>query len=182
MKKNQLIILIVLLTALGVYFRLAPHPANFTPLGALALISGVYLPKKWSVIFPLALLFFTDLFLGFYAWPVMLTVYACFALTALAGLYLRRKKNFLLVITSSLAMSLLFFLATNFAVWAASNWYPRSMDGLILSYTLAVPFFRNSLLGDLFFTGVLFGLLELARFLLRQKFWLKKCFFLHNRG
>ncbi|MFA6304226.1 MAG: DUF6580 family putative transport protein [Patescibacteria group bacterium] len=172
MKKIHVIILIVVLAALGIYLRLSPHPANFAPIGAIALFAGVYLPKKWAIILPLGIMLLTDLFLGFYEWQTMLTVYGCLALTFWVGVKIKNHKNFLTVASATMATSIIFFMATNFAVWAFSDWYPHNATGLVLNYYLAIPFFRNSLLSDLFFTGFLFGSFEMARYLavsIRQK-------------
>ncbi|MFA4818191.1 MAG: DUF6580 family putative transport protein, partial [Parcubacteria group bacterium] len=67
------------------------------------------------------------------------------------------------------ASSITFFLVTNFAVWAFFDWYPHTWAGLITNFTLALPFFRNTLLGDVFYTGVLFGAYELALYLAARR-------------
>lgn len=162
MNKTKLIVVLMLLFLIGCYIRLTPHPANFTPLGAIALFAGVYLPKKWAVILPVVIMFFTDIFLGFYDWRLIMVVYSCFILIGLAGLLIRKQKNILTILTAALGSSLFFFIATNLAVWLFSNWYPHNFSGLMLNYALAIPFFRNSLMGDLFFTGVIFGIYELV--------------------
>lgn len=163
MKKIQLLITLIILFCLSVFVRLAPHPVNFTPVAAVALFSGVYLPKKWSMVLPLLIMFSSDIFLGFYDWRLMAVVYSCFLLIALIGWLAKKNKNILTILTASLGMSVFFFLATNLAVWVFSTWYPHNLGGLMLNYYLAVPFFRNTLLGDLFFTAVFFGAYELIR-------------------
>jgi len=163
MNKKHLVLLIIFLAALGIYYRLTPHPANFSPIGAIALFSGVYLTKKWSIVLPLGIMLFTDLFLGFYEWQTMLAVYGCLALSFWLGSKLRANKNFINLASSGLAMSVVFFVITNLAVWAFSSWYPHNWSGLLLNYTLAIPFFRNSLLGDVFFMSALFGGYEFFR-------------------
>ncbi|PIT90539.1 MAG: hypothetical protein COU22_01570 [Candidatus Komeilibacteria bacterium CG10_big_fil_rev_8_21_14_0_10_41_13] len=163
MKKINLIVILAILFGLALYIRLTPHPANFTPLAAVSLFAGVYLPKKWALSLPISILFISDLFLGFYDWRLASVVYACFILTALMGIYLKNRKNVLTVLSAALGSALVFFLVTNFAVWALSSWYPHTFSGLMLNYTLAVPFFRNTLMGNLFFTGVLFGAYELVK-------------------
>lgn len=167
-KRNKYLIIAAALVLFGFSARLFDHPANFAPIAAMALFSGVYLPRKFAFIVPALAMFLSDLFIGFYQWQIMLTVYGSFLLAGLIGLYLRKNKKIGAVIAGSLAASILFFLITNFTVWFF--YYERSWAGLYLAYTLAIPFFRNTMLGDLFFTGVLFGSYELVYWLAREKF------------
>lgn len=149
------IILGIVLVILGASARLLPHPANFVPLGAIAIFSGLFLPRKLALWLPLAALFASDLLLGFYTWQVMLTVYLSFLLTTVLATKISPK--FASVTGLTLASSIFFFLTTNAAVWAFGTMYTHDLSGLIQSYTMALPFFRNSLMGDLFFTGILVG-------------------------
>ncbi|MFH1867110.1 MAG: DUF6580 family putative transport protein [Patescibacteria group bacterium] len=160
MKRNLLIsIILIVLVVIG---RLIPHVWNFTPVVAVTLLAGAVLPRWWAVGVPVVAMFISDLIIGFYHMPIMLTVYGSFAFVALLGYWL---KNFSphRIVMGSLASSTFFFLTTNFAVWAASTWYPKTVDGLLLSYSLGLPFFRNMMIGDLFFSGVVFGLWVLLR-------------------
>lgn len=159
MKKN--LVLAIILIAFIVVGRLMPHMWNATPVAAAALLAGVILPRKWAFVVPVLGMLLGDLIIGFYHVPVMLTVYASFALMTFVGAWLQKIQPHRLVL-ASLAGSTFFFLTTNFAVWATGAWYPKTIDGLILCYTLAVPFFRNMALGDLMFTGAMFGALALA--------------------
>ncbi len=153
------------LAAVAVLSRLVPHPANFTAMGAVALFSTTYLPRRWGIFFPLAILFLTDLALGFYEPLVMLGVYGSFAIVGAIGWYIRKNKKPATVFLSALSASIIFFIVTNFAVWAFTPWYPKTGEGLFTAYALAIPFFRNMLLGDLIYTVVLFGAFEFgARF------------------
>lgn len=159
----------LLLIILGVSSRLLPHPDNFAPITAIALFGGVYLPKKYAFIIPLAALFVSDLFLGFYG-QTMLFVYASFIISGLMGLMIRNSKNFFTVATTTLTASVLFYLITNFGVWVDPlSSYTKDFNGLIQSYIAAIPFFRNTLMGDLFFTGILFVSYELS-YSLSKKF------------
>ncbi|OHA72448.1 MAG: hypothetical protein A3A27_01900, partial [Candidatus Wildermuthbacteria bacterium RIFCSPLOWO2_01_FULL_47_18] len=144
--------------------RLLPHLPNFTPIGALALFAGAYLARKhwWGLLLPLFIMFVSDLFIGFYDVKLMAVVYGSFLLYAFIGRVLP-KQNSLLVFGGALGGAVFFYLATNFAVWMFSPWYVKSVEGLMLSYTLALPFFRATLFGDLFFTGVFFGAFEFAK-------------------
>jgi hypothetical protein len=87
----------------------------------------------------------------------MLYVYAGIALTVVIGFGLRQNPRVMPAIVASLMASTLFFLLTNFGAWATSGIYPQTIEGLSMAYTAGIPFFRNSLLGDLFFTAVIFG-------------------------
>ena len=149
-----------ILITLGIAARFLPHPANFAPIGAIAIFSGLYLPKKWGVILPLGAMFFSDIFIGFYALPIMLSVYAGFALMALLGLMVRKNKKLSTALSGAILGSVIFYLMTNGAVWAFGSLYPHTAAGLLQSYFMAIPFFRNSLLGDLFYTGALVGAYE----------------------
>ena len=161
------LVLIILGAAL---FRLMPHPPNVTPIAAMALFAGAYLPsKRLALIVPLAALLLSDLLLGFH--NTMLYVYAGMALTVATGLLLRGRPRVMPAIAASLVASTIFFLLTNFGAWATSGIYPQTVEGLSMAYTAGIPFFRNSLLGDLLFTALLFGgfqALERMRPALRQ--------------
>jgi len=150
----------LILITLGIAARFLPHPANFAPIGAIAIFSGLYLPKKWALILPLAAMFFSDLFIGFYAWPIMLSVYSGFIIMGLIGLAVRKNKKLSTILGGTILGSVIFYLLTNGAVWAFGSLYPPTAAGLLQSYYMAIPFFRNSLLGDLFYTGILVGAYE----------------------
>lgn len=159
----------IILITLGIVARFLPHPANFAPIGAIAIFSGIYLPKKWAVVLPLAAMFFSDLFIGFYALPIMLSVYVSFIIMGLIGLAIRKNKKLSTVLGGTILGSVIFYLVTNGAVWAFGNWYGHNLSGLINCYAMAIPFFRNSLLGDLFYTGVLAGVYEASLALLYRE-------------
>lgn len=149
------------LILLGITARLFPHPANVAPIAAVAIFAGLYLPKRWALVIPLIALFVSDLVIGFYDLRIMLTVYGSFAITGYIGMRVREKKNVRRIIGGTLLGSVIFYLATNAAVWGFGTLYPHTLFGLIESYVMALPFFRNSIVGDLFFTGILVGSMEL---------------------
>ncbi|OGY22704.1 MAG: hypothetical protein A2126_03860 [Candidatus Woykebacteria bacterium GWB1_45_5] len=153
---NPLLIIFVAAT-----LRLIPHPPNFAPIAAMALFGGSYLDRSYALLIPIIALFLSDLIIGFYSPLVMISVYSSFILAGLIGLWLKKRKSPRTVVLAATASSVLFFLITNFAVWLG-GWYPRSLAGLMESYTLALPFFRNTILGDLFYTGVFFSGYELV--------------------
>ncbi|MBI3273882.1 MAG: hypothetical protein HYZ69_01945 [Candidatus Colwellbacteria bacterium] len=160
--KKYITPIIVILSILAVFLRLLPHMPNFAPIGALALFIGLYsMRKSWSLI-PLASMFVSDIFIGFYDFKIMAVVYLSFLAYAAIGRMVRNNKSFLTVVSGTFSAALLFYLTTNFAVWSFGSWYPHTFSGLTSSYEMALPFFRNSLLGDLFYIGIFAGSYELA--------------------
>lgn len=153
----------------AIILRLLPHPPNFAPIAAIALFGGTYLGKKYALLVPLAAMIVSDYFIGFYDLKLMLAVYGSFLLIGLLGLWLKQHKSVRNITGVTLLGSILFFIITNFAVWAFSSWYPHNFTGLWQCYVLALPFFRNTLLGDLFYVSVLFGAYEFALYLVRNK-------------
>jgi hypothetical protein len=165
-EKRTRLALVGSLIVSGAAARLLPHPANVTPVTAMALLGGAALEGAWAYAVPLGILALSDLFLGFHS--TMLFVYAGFLLTARLGRGLREAGAGKLA-ASSAASSVTFFALTNFGVWAAAGLYPRTGAGLAACYAAAVPFFRNALLGDLAWTFALFGAVRLAeRFTARE--------------
>lgn len=136
--------------------RLIPHPPNVTSIAAIALFGGAYFSDKWfAFVVPLSALFLSDLFIGFY--PHMEFVYVSFALVVCIGIWLQKRRTILAVGGATFASSLLFFLMTNFGVWYFQSLYPKTLDGLLSCYVAGLPFFENSVQGDLIFSAVLFG-------------------------
>ncbi len=161
-KKN--LVLIAAIIALAAASRLMKHPPNFTPIAAISLFGGWYFTKKYFVVIPLAAMFLSDIFIGFYDWRLTAVVYFGIALTFAIGWLLKKNANWRKVILGSLAGSIIFFIITNFAVWALYQWYPHTWTGLVNCFAMAIPFFKNSLAGDLFYSVVLFGVYELVWF------------------
>lgn len=136
--------------------RLVPHPPNFTPIAAMALFSGAYLSQRGlAFVAPLLALLVSDLVLGFHS--LMWLVYASVALVVCLGWFLQSNRSPVRVTLAALAGSVTFYLITNFGVWAFGDMYPKTAAGLAACYVAALPFFQNSLGGDLFFTALLFG-------------------------
>ncbi|RMG39064.1 MAG: hypothetical protein D6725_06060 [Planctomycetota bacterium] len=152
--------------------RLLPHPPNVAPVAALALFGGACFSRLWmAVLVTLGSMIFSDavLYATVYRSFVesaagiaasVLPVYGAFLLTIVVGRWLCRPRTWPRIASASVAASLLFFVITNFFVWYGSRAYPQTWAGLWACYVAALPFLRNSLLGDLFFTVVLFGLAE----------------------
>ncbi len=167
---KQNLLIAALLILFGVAMRFIDHPVNFAPIAAIALFSAVYLPKKIALFVPIIAMLLSDLFLGFYEWQVMFAVYGSFLIAGAFGFYIRKNKKIGTVIAGSLFASIIFFVLTNLAIWLFSGYYEHTMTGLLYCYTLAVPFFRNTMLGDLFFVGVLFGSYEFVCLAVKNKF------------
>lgn len=165
---------VLFLIGLGVMARFLPHPPNFVPIAALALFGGVYLPRKLAFVTPLAAMLISDIFIGFYDVLVMISVYFSFLLVAALGLWLRKHKKWYTVGGSATVSALLFFIITNFAVWVFTPWYSKTVAGIIQCYLLALPFFRNTLLSDLFYTFSFFGIYELANLWFKQRFTIRQ--------
>lgn len=141
--------------------RIIPHPPNVTPIAALALFGGAqFLDKRLAFLVPFAALFLSDLVMGLHS--QMPIVYAGFALVVCIGFALRGRLRALPVAAATLAGSVVFFLVSNFGVWATGGWYAKTFAGLVACYAAGIPFFRNSLLGDAFYAAVLFGAFALA--------------------
>ncbi len=149
------------LTVAGIIFaaaaaRLVPHPWNFTPVAAIALFGGAsFTTKRQAFFVPLAALFVSDLVIGLH--NTMLFVYAGFSVSVVLGLWLRRLRSVLSISACALLSSCLFFLLTNFGVWMVGGLYPRTFSGLAACFIAALPFFTNTVLGDLIYTALLFG-------------------------
>jgi len=165
MSNKTKIIIAVAIILLAAASRLIKHPFNFTPIVAMSIFAGCYLKKYWAVFLPLAAMLVSDYFIGFYDWQVMASVYVSVAAAFGIGWLLSKRFKWYNVALSALASSVLFFILTNFAVWAFFNWYPHTWAGLLNCFTLALPFFRNTLAGDIIYTGVFFGVYELANVL-----------------
>jgi hypothetical protein len=155
MPTRRLYVLVLLIVAAAL-MRLIPHPANFVPITAIALFGGAYLlDRRMAYLLPLGALVLSDLWLGFHA--QMWLVYACFMAVVWIGTRLQGHRGVLPVAGATVASSVLFYLVTNLGVWALAGLYPHTLDGLLVCYVAAIPFFHNALLGDLFYVGLLFG-------------------------
>jgi len=150
--------LLALLSAIvaAAALRLVPHPPNFTPIGAMALFSGAFLGRRGlAFVAPLAALLLSDLVLGFYAG--MEIVYPSVALVVLIGWWVSNKRTAVRIGMAAVASSVSFFLITNFGMWLFSGFYPLTSAGLAACFVAAIPFFQNTITGDLFFSALLFG-------------------------
>ena len=146
MKKEHVLVFGMIM--LAVASRLLPHPPNFAPITGIALFAAAKLSRKIvAFLLPLFCLFITDLFLGL-GW-INLFVYAAFGMISFLGMQLKKVS-----ILNVLGSSVLFFIVSNFGVWVL--YYPLTLEGLVSCFTLAIPFFGNTIAGDLVYTAVLF--------------------------
>jgi len=159
--------IIILLAA---FTRIMPHPPNFSPMAAIGLFGAAHFAKKWQAFFiPLLGVWLSDLVInnfiysssdlnivwlynGFY-WQ-----YISYVLIIFTGLFIFNKgvslsKTFAGIVGSSG----IFFLVSNFGVWAGSGMYPKNISGLISCYIAGIPFMNNTIISDFLFTTVLFG-------------------------
>ncbi len=136
---------------------------GFTPVGASLLFFGSRMPRKQFIV-PAALLIASDFYLNYrvYAYPLswdQTVVWAWYAGVCFLGLLLRNRVKPLYVGAAALGSSVSFFLISNFAVWLAGNLgYAKNLGGLIACYVAAIPFFEKSLMSDLTFSAIFFGL------------------------
>jgi hypothetical protein len=156
------------------FSRMVPHMPNFSPLGAIGLFGAAHFSKKWqAILIPLAATFLSDLFInnviygqyyptftwlseGFY-WQ-----YGAYVLITLVAFFIFKKVNVATALTGALASSAIFFLVSNFGCWPG-NFYPQNFGGLMQCYAAGVPFAQGTILGDLFYSAVMFGGFALAQ-------------------
>ena len=188
-------ILIVALVAICAALRIAPHPWNFTPIGAMAVFAGATIRNRpWAFFVPLIAMFATDLIVGFNSLSPL--VYTSFALSVLISRsLLGGSKAVDVFVTQSIGRitgpnetggpgwsntiarcagatflgSLQFFLVTNFGVWAFLGSYPRTAAGLAACYLAGLPLFLNTLAGDFIYTALLFAAFALASGFVRAR-------------
>lgn len=165
-KKN---LLFVGLIALAMITRFLPHAPNFTAVGAVAIFGGFIFSSNWKAfLVPLLALFISDLLInnflytGLYEGFVFFTegfyyIYAALLLSAVLGRYATSGFKPLPLLGAGIGSALLFYLITNFGVWMQSPMYTKDLSGLMTSYTLALPFLLNQVMGTLLYGGILFG-------------------------
>lgn len=148
------------LIVLAILGRLVPHPDNFTPLAAVALLGGAVLPARWALVLPAAAVIISDLIIGLH--PLIAFTWGSFIAIALFSHFYLKKITVMGVATASVGASALFYLVSNFGVWLEGKLYAPTWHGLVECYINALPFFKSTLAGDLMFTAVPFGLYALA--------------------
>ncbi len=166
---------LTVLILLAAFSRIIPHMPNFSPLGAIGLFGAAHFTKKWQAfLVPIMATWLSDLFInnviygqyystftwfyqGFY-WQ-----YGSYILITLVAIFIFSKVNTQRVFAGALTSTAIFFLVSNFGVWASGTMYPKTFDGLITCYTAGIPFLKGTMLGDLFYSGVLFSSFALAQ-------------------
>ena len=144
MKKEYIIIGLIVLAVLT---RLIPHPPNFAPITGIALFSAINFNNTFfKFLVPLISLVIFDLIIGFSL--INIFVYLSFIVIVLVGNHFREIK-----LKSILISSVVFFIISNFGVWLIG--YPKTVSGFVMCYTAAIPFFINTILGDLFYSFLL---------------------------
>lgn len=140
--------------------RLVPHPPNLVPVGALGLFAGARMPWWQALSVPLLVMALSDVALRLlHGYPgFSLFVYGSMLVNVLIGRLLCRTNSPWRIGGASLLCSCQFFLVTNFGVWLGGTMYPQTWAGLLACYVAGLPFFGNTLLGDLGYSAVLFGL------------------------
>ncbi len=162
MERRKLAVISVVV--FGALMRFLPHAPNFLPLTAMALFAGSVSKSKWYAFLSIGgAMLLSDIFLGFHS--TMPFVYLAMAITILLGGAMlgtpdAKAPATVPVAGASLTSSLLFFIITNFGVWATQTLYPKTVAGLIVCYTEAIPFFGNSIVSDLFYSFLLFGVVR----------------------
>lgn len=165
---------ITVIILLAAFSRLIPHPANFAPIGGMALFGATYYTRKgWAYLVPIAAMWISDLilnnvvyaqyfdrFVWFYSGSLF--TYGAFALIVLMGTFTLRKVRVPRLLFSAFGASIIFFLVSNFGVWFSTTMYPKTAAGLAACYAAGIPFFKNTVLGDLVYSTALFGLFEIS--------------------
>jgi hypothetical protein len=142
--KNFFLVLIILF---AIFSRFIPHPPNFTPITAIALLCSKGFTNRWIIfLIPIISLFISDLFLGLH--DSIPFVYGAFILITFLGISAKKISIGIVLMSSTI-----FFLISNFGVWFYN--YPLTLNGLISCYTLATPFFLNTILGDLAYCAIM---------------------------
>ena len=146
------------LLVLGVAGRLLPHVPNFTPVAAIALFAGYFFRRRLvALAIPLAIMFVSDAFLEQTSLGLKITMYVGFLLPVLLAPLLKKRLSPVRIGGSVLIAAIFYYAVTNFAVWPGSAFYPQTLGGLLACYGAGLPFLAQKLLGDLLWSGAIFG-------------------------
>lgn len=175
MKKLAKLVNPISIILVAASLRLLPHPPNFTPIAALAIFGGVYLSKRSALLLPILLMIISDyllLYINPYRYPFFkfdylypftalfhsttAFVWGSLIISGLIGFIIKKHLQPKFVLAAAILASVQFFVITNFGVWLTSNLYPHNFTGLAECFIAAIPFFKNTLVGDLFFTATIF--------------------------
>ncbi|MDB5183124.1 MAG: hypothetical protein JWO47_908 [Candidatus Saccharibacteria bacterium] len=154
-QKTKYALFIIALVTAGVTARLLPHAANFVPISALVFLAAAYLPRKLALVVPLSIMILSDLVIGLH--PLIMYTWGSFVLIGIVGSFVYKKyQNRWHLAGLGPVASVIFFVVTNFGVWLQGRMYEHSFAGLMRCFTMAMPFFRSTLLSDIAFTPLLF--------------------------
>ena len=155
MDNNKYILVFLLIIVTSFSNVLLSNIPNFSPVASVALFSGFHLSnKKIALLIPVICMLISDYFIGFHS--LMWAVYLSFSATVIIG-FLMKKANGKLIFLNSVLSAVLFFIITNFAVWAMGSFYSKDFTGLITCFTMGIPFFKYTLLSSIIFSSILFG-------------------------
>jgi hypothetical protein len=171
-KKQNTLKFVVILILLAAFSRLIPHPHNFTPVGGIAIFGSYFIGRKiWAFAIPIIAMWLSDLFINNVIYPIQYTeyyygfnlfgsiwVYGSFLLMVPIGWLILNKVSIPKLALTGFLTATLFFLITNFGSWINNPIYPQNYMGLMASYAAGLPFFQNTLLGDLSYLAILFGI------------------------
>lgn len=148
---------------IGHFEGLLPLPPNAAPLVGVALLAGFILPSRaLAFAVPVAAMVVSDAWIGTYNVPVMIAVYTALLVPVALSRLVRQKFSLVRLGGSTLVSTLVFFVSTNFAVWAFGTWYTRTWAGLVECFVAALPFLKYNIVGDLMWTSILFGIYAAA--------------------
>jgi len=152
---NKYILVFLLIVVTSFSNVLLSNIPNFSPVASVALFSGFYLSnKKIALLVPIICMLISDYFIGFHS--LMWAVYLSFSATVVIG-FLMKKANGKLIFLNSIFSAVLFFIITNFAVWALGSFYSKDFTGLLTCFSMGIPFLKNTLLSAVIFSSILFG-------------------------
>jgi hypothetical protein len=149
--------------ALAAALRLLPHPLHFTPVAASLLFFGARVERKWMWA-PVALLAVVDAYLTVsrykleFSWTYFCVSVLWYAAIVLLGSMLVKRESAVRIAGASLGASISFFLVSNaISPWIIPGVYSQDVHGVVTALAAGVPFFRNTMFSDLFFTALAFG-------------------------
>jgi hypothetical protein len=166
------LIALIIVVALA---RLIPNMPNFSPMAAVALFCAAHFDKLWkAILVTLLATFVSDVILnntiyssmnnGFtFFYDGFIWQYLAYIAIAFLGSTIFNSINKAKVLGASITSTLIFFLISNFGAWISLPFYSKDLAGLMASYTAGLPFLKNTLLSDLFYTSILFGVYYLLQ-------------------
>jgi hypothetical protein len=180
-EKQNTLKFVLILILFAAFSRIIPHPHNFTPVGGIAVFGSYFLGRKiWAFLVPLFSLWLSDLFINNVIYPIQFPqyyegftlfgsfwVYGSFMLMVPLTWGLLSSFTLPRLALTGLSTASLFFLITNFGSWLYNPIYPQNFSGLLTSYFAGLPFFQNTLIGDICYLAILFGATKVFGFSLK---------------